>query len=863
MTPSTLTRSSYAAYLNCPMPNCCHYHNHPHTLPCRTRIQQTVVALATGLVATLLVAACTYIPQAPPSTQATQSSPITTSIPQPRPSTPPETLTAITPDEVKTESPDATHTALDPTRPPLDHPKPSPAFAANTAFTADLRPTVSAHNASSLHALASITNAPPGSLYWSPDNQYLALTHASGVYLYDLHTIIETIIPAPVANIVSFSQTATREIFIFTGTDNNIYVHDLAAGKTHTLHSESAPALNIASSPTSTQIAVLRKDRTVDLWNIVTGELILTLDVSSHAGPLYELYELAYSPDGTTLAILSSESSTVALWDVATGLHIRTLEWLGHAGPLHDVAFSTDWETLAWVSRGTVQIMDYTTGTLGPSLDHEDAVSSWQFSPDGARIAVKSAQSLNDGFVGVVNLWDTNSGSALQTLVHADSITSLAFSSDWDLAATSSFDLELLLNNRTSPTPPYLDAGIITISQTNTGAVVSNIKGHTDTVQHLEFSPNADLLASASLDTTVAIWDLQNADKLISLPHGASTPYTVRFSNDGRTVVTATDDGNIYIWGAKQLKEPISSINKHQPARLEEMSSHHSLNAVSLDLSSRALAAGAQNGTITTWRVITEPPLQHIQGHEGWVYDVTFSPDGRQLASAGQDGLVRLWDSDSGARLLDIYPNAGEVTGVDYSPDGKELATVAEDGSLVFWDPSNAEKLRSFDGHTAWVWDVAFSPDGNLIGTASADRTIKLWDMAKGNEFLTFVGHSATISSLAISPDNNTVASGSRDHTSKLWDIKTGVLLHSLEAHDDWVLHVAFSPDGTLLVSTSRDGTFKVWHVNTGEELVSSQSTDRHIWTAAFSSDGTEITTASAKPGTADGGSIQLWGLHP
>jgi WD40 repeat protein len=75
-----------------------------------------------------------------------------------------------------------------------------------------------------------------------------------------------------------------------------------------------------------------------------------------------------------------------------------------------------------------------------------------------------------------------------------------------------------------------------------------------------------------------------------------------------------------------------------------------------------------------------------MQGHEGGVSGVAFSPDGTRLATAADDRAARVWDVAGGAELLVFRGHEGGVSGVAFSPDGSLLATACDDHLTREWD---------------------------------------------------------------------------------------------------------------------------------------------------------------------------------
>jgi hypothetical protein len=267
----------------------------------------------------------------------------------------------------------------------------------------------------------------------------------------------------------------------------------------------------------------------------------------------------------------------------------------------------------------------------------------------------------------------------------------------------------------------------------------------------------------------------------------------------------------------------------------------------------KRIVSGSEDNTLKVWDAQTGQELLTLKGHSFAVSSVSFSPDGKRIVSGSSDKTVRVWDLETGQETLKEHSFA--VSSVSFSPDGKRIVSGSEDNTLKVWDAQTGQETLTLKGHSGTVFSVSFSPDGKRIVSGSWDKTLKVWDAQTGQEMLTLKGHSDYVRSVSFSPDRKRIVSGSDDNSLKIWDAQTAAEMLTLKGHSDFVQSVSFSPDGKRIVSGSSDKTVRIWDLETGQETLRLKRHSTTVYSVSFSPDGKRIVSGSSD------GEVKVWDI--
>ncbi len=422
-----------------------------------------------------------------------------------------------------------------------------------------------------------------------------------------VHTLTEH---TQIVSSVNFNASGTQ--LVSSGVDTSIKVWDVGTGIClQTICAHSRIVIDALFSPHSQQIISGSQDLTIRIWDEVKpNEWDCSHVLQGHE---HTIWSIALNSTDKVL-VTSDQSGILKLWDVASGHCLKTFSGITKA--FRSLAFHPQANLLASSSDDRhIHLWDLSTYQCSSTMKaHQMAVWQVAFSPSGDSIA-------SCGLDGAVKLWDITANLDLKGLPRIIQkspglIFTTAFHPHTEMLATGGIDAICLWNYRT-------------------GELLSRIEQKE--IGDLAFHPTGKLLASASHNPAIKIWDVETGECQQTFLGHSSENWTVAFHPQGQLLASGGEDNSVRLWDLDSgecryvLKEHNATIS-----------------CVAFSPDGSHLASASKDYTVRIWEVATGKCLRVLTNHTDLVNFVVFHPEQKRqlLASCSHDETIRLWDTD-------------------------------------------------------------------------------------------------------------------------------------------------------------------------------------------------------------------------
>ena len=295
---------------------------------------------------------------------------------------------------------------------------------------------------------------------------------------------------------------------------------------------------------------------------------------------------------------------------------------------------------------------------------------------------------------------------------------------------------------------------------------IEQYTAHGGPVKGLAVSKNNKLMASASFDYSVVVWDLNPIKEKITLIGHDAAVNAVEFSPRNDFLVSGGDDNNILLWTLND----IYTINEEiEPIRLGN--------------------------------------------HRGKIADLEFSSDGKFLLSASWDGTVGVWDLKKRQKINSLVGHKGPVYSVKYSKDNKFIYSSGYDGEIKLWKVNNCEYVRPLIKNGWGISKFEVDEKRNFIAFGSTDGQIKINKFDQDETILNIKEDRVPILSMYYLEKENMISFGNAKGRMIILDTRNWSLVRDFNAVNGPIWDNILFPNDSSLIVAGLDDFLTRWQI--------------------------------------------------
>ncbi|MFC1587522.1 WD40 repeat domain-containing protein [Planctomycetota bacterium] len=621
-----------------------------------------------------------------------------------------------------------------------------------------------------------------------------------------------------------------------------------------------------------------------------------------------------FSPDGKYVISLAWE--TLRVWNANTGRNEKVLSSCNNYGI--PIAISLNGCMAAMCgNNGLIRIWDINANKLIEEITGEEN----RFKQPTVVFSADNKKMLIGEYDGIIKLWDLERNKVIQHFkCPVGPGYNITISLDGKLAVFTD-RLEMRPGTPTQLRNISIDKNIY-LWDLETGKEIYKFEGHEACINAVEFSPDGKKIVSASDDGTVRLWDLESKEEIRCFKGHKGGVSAVAFAPDSKRIISGggvgyppgtvekgekRGDFSLRLWDIEKSKE-IHKFTGH----------NHTVRSVRFSPNGKKIVSGSEDASVKIWNISTGKEVFPNRSVGRFVDTIAFAPDGQKLIVGYWSEPVEIlnihtgrkirtltgeWDrfvvsldgSTVGGRGLDrdkkgIFcvkninsgkvissfedPSPYSLLGLVLSHNGKRLLSSDHAGFLYLFNVETGEIINRFQMDDGWIHgQIELSPEGDKAIYPQSYKSkdiimsnVATADTGVGEENRVFTSVSKDVSAIIFSWDGETILSGAGNSSFnpvdkseyknivQLWNVETGKTIHVFEGHTRRINSVRYFPGDKIAVSGGEDRTIRLWDLETGKaiKVIHNRIFERKdtygtaVNAIAISTDGKRFATANA-----------------
>ncbi|XP_020921926.1 cilia- and flagella-associated protein 52 isoform X2 [Sus scrofa] len=284
---------------------------------------------------------------------------------------------------------------------------------------------------------------------------------------------------------------------------------------------------------------------------------------------------------------------------------------------------------------------------------------------------------------------------------------------------------------------------------------------HFEAVEDVVFPFGTAELFATCAKKDIRVWHTLSNRELLRITVPNMTCHGIDFMRDGKSLISAWDDGKIRAFAPETGRLMYVISNAHRIG----------VTAVATTSDCTRVISGGGEGEVRVWQIghQTQKLEEALKEHKSSVSCIRVKKNNEECVTASTDGTCIIWDLVRLRRNQMILANT-LFQCVCYHPEEFQIITSGTDRKIAYWEVFDGSGIRELDGSLSGsINGMDITPEGVHFVTGGNDHLVKVWDYNEGEVTHVGVGHSGNITRVRISPGNEYIVSVSADGAILRW----------------------------------------------------------------------------------------------